>query len=141
MKVFPSNISPLYFSLLMIPITLDEVHEFPLIVRCPCSFSSLAIIVLPAPATYLSKMYLNKTLLQTAVGTQPQWYHTILTNRSSLSPEILLSEISIFAQNPRNFAYDPIFSARTFPSISLKYSFVFNIRQLYATMSQSAGHR
>ena len=58
-NVFPSKISPLYFSLLMIPITLDVVHGFPFIVVIPCSFNSLAIIVLPAPATYLSKIYLT----------------------------------------------------------------------------------
>ena len=40
---------------LIYDLKLNRSH--PLIVEIPCSFSSLAIIVLPAPATYLSNMY------------------------------------------------------------------------------------
>lgn len=55
--------------------------------------------------------------LQAAAGSQPHWYHTILSDRSGLSPEVSLSENSIFAQNPRHFACDQIFFAHTFTSI------------------------
>mgnify|MGYP006924820967 CR=1 FL=1 len=55
-NVFPNKMSPLYFSLFMIPMTLDDTQGFPFIVIIPCSFSSLATIVLPAPATYLSNI-------------------------------------------------------------------------------------
>lgn len=48
---------------------------------------------------------------------QPHWYHTIFSDRSSLSPKVSLSESSIFAQSPRYFACDQIFIARAFTSI------------------------
>ena len=59
-NVFPKSRSPLYFSFLIIPMTVDCTHfELPYFVLYPKFSSSFPMTVQPAPSIYRLKIYLT----------------------------------------------------------------------------------
>ncbi|MCX4353994.1 MAG: hypothetical protein OSJ60_20610, partial [Lachnospiraceae bacterium] len=77
-----------------------------------------------------SKIY----ILQAAVRKQHHWNLTIFSDRSSLSPEVSLSETASSPQSPYLFANNQISIARTFTSMSISTFHRFQYPPLCDTM-------